>query len=255
MRSTFCTVTGLAWYSATRDRVEGSRAPGAASAIHSRSRAAIREVLSLYMRDNSSATTIIRSTAIYPAGNRTVVGTARRRGLLLHGSVHPRGGCRAVSVVHRIGTGRCRCRPRRMRPRPDPAAPAPRRPVGARRRRRRRSGGRFPAADLLRPRLRSRQPRRRRHRATPGRDGDDGSPSRPRTPVHHLLGHHRRRRGGGHRLRVRAVRRHRTTAAGGPAALRRRGRQRPSATPKVASWPANSARGRPSPGHLFSHLP
>lgn len=55
----FCTVTGLAWYSATSDRVDGSRDPGADPAIHSRSRIAILELLSLFMKDNSSATTII----------------------------------------------------------------------------------------------------------------------------------------------------------------------------------------------------
>ena len=39
--------------------MDGSRAPGAAAEIHFRSRASISEVLSLFMRANSSATTII----------------------------------------------------------------------------------------------------------------------------------------------------------------------------------------------------
>ncbi|BAS07804.1 conserved hypothetical protein [Arthrobacter sp. Hiyo4] len=57
--SAFCTVTGLAWYSATNDRVEGSFAPGAAEEIHFFRCATIRELLSLFMRDNSSATTLL----------------------------------------------------------------------------------------------------------------------------------------------------------------------------------------------------
>jgi drug/metabolite transporter (DMT)-like permease len=52
----FCTVTGLAWYSATSDRVDGSFAPGAAWAIHFFRCSTIRELLSLFMRNNSSAT-------------------------------------------------------------------------------------------------------------------------------------------------------------------------------------------------------
>ncbi|MDQ5841098.1 MAG: EamA family transporter, partial [Chloroflexota bacterium] len=40
--------------------MDGSRDPGAAPAIHSLSRIAIRELLSLFMRDNSSATTLMR---------------------------------------------------------------------------------------------------------------------------------------------------------------------------------------------------
>ena len=54
--SAFCTVTGLAWYSATKERVDGSLAPGAAAAIHDFRCATIRELLSLFMKDNSSAT-------------------------------------------------------------------------------------------------------------------------------------------------------------------------------------------------------
>lgn len=53
-------MTGLAWYSATSDRVDGSRDPGAAPAIHSLSRVAILELLSLFMRVNSSATVLVR---------------------------------------------------------------------------------------------------------------------------------------------------------------------------------------------------
>ena len=140
--SAFCTVTGLAWYSATSDRVDGSLAPGAASAIHSRSRATIRELLSLFMRDNSSATTLIRPVILVPAAHRTVVGPARSSGLLLHGSVHPGRRRRALAAVHRLrprGGGRG---PGRLRPRAHPAAASPRRAVGparggGRRRRRR----------------------------------------------------------------------------------------------------------------------
>ena len=54
--SAFCTVTGLVWYSATRERVDGNLAPGAAAAIHDFRCATIRELLSLFMKDNSSAT-------------------------------------------------------------------------------------------------------------------------------------------------------------------------------------------------------
>lgn len=41
--------------------MDGSRDPGAAPVIHSRSRAAILELLSLFMRDNSSATILVRT--------------------------------------------------------------------------------------------------------------------------------------------------------------------------------------------------
>ena len=44
--------------------MDGSLDPGAALAIHSRSRVAIRELLSLFMRDNSSATTLIRPVVL-----------------------------------------------------------------------------------------------------------------------------------------------------------------------------------------------
>ena len=53
-------MTGLAWYSATSWRVDGSFAPGAAPAIHSFTRETIRELLSLFMSPNSSATTLLR---------------------------------------------------------------------------------------------------------------------------------------------------------------------------------------------------
>lgn len=65
-------VTGLARYWATNSRVDGSREPGGAPAIHSLSRTTIRELLSSDMRDNSSATTVIapvipplRSTGVW----------------------------------------------------------------------------------------------------------------------------------------------------------------------------------------------
>lgn len=53
-------MTGLAWCSVTNWRVDGSFAPGAAEAIHAFSSAAIRELLSLFMSHNSSATTFSR---------------------------------------------------------------------------------------------------------------------------------------------------------------------------------------------------
>ncbi len=65
-RSACCTVTGLAWCSATRDRVDGSRAPGGAVAIHSRSTSAIRELLSLFMTQHSSATLEARQAVSPP---------------------------------------------------------------------------------------------------------------------------------------------------------------------------------------------
>lgn len=66
-RRAFCTVTGLAPYWATKLRVDGSFAPGAAPAIHSRSPATIRELLSLFMKEHSSA--ISKSTsALSPSG-------------------------------------------------------------------------------------------------------------------------------------------------------------------------------------------
>lgn len=71
--SAFCTVTGLAWYSATRERVDGSFAPGAAAAIHDFRCATIRELLSLFMKDNSSAT----------LSKRTVIPLSQPSGLWL----------------------------------------------------------------------------------------------------------------------------------------------------------------------------
>ena len=56
VRIAFCTVTGLAPWLATNSRVDGSLAPAGADAIQSRSAAAIRELLSLFMKANSSAT-------------------------------------------------------------------------------------------------------------------------------------------------------------------------------------------------------
>ena len=55
-------MTGLAPYRATSARVDGSFAPGAALAIHSRSSATIRELLSMNMTRNSSAT--LTNTAV-----------------------------------------------------------------------------------------------------------------------------------------------------------------------------------------------
>ena len=120
----------------------GTRRPGTASraagrrarrsAIHSRSCAAIRELLSLYMRDNSSATLVIdQPLSARPAAGLWwgLLGVAAFSFTVPFTRVAV---ARAVAAVHRIGPGRCRGRPRRMRPRPDPAAPAPRRPVGAR---------------------------------------------------------------------------------------------------------------------------
>ena len=46
VRTAFCTVTGLAEYSATSARLDGSRAPGGAAAIQARRPAAMRVVLS-----------------------------------------------------------------------------------------------------------------------------------------------------------------------------------------------------------------
>ena len=45
-RIAFCTVTGLAAYSATSARFDGSRAPGGAAAIQARRPSAMRAVLS-----------------------------------------------------------------------------------------------------------------------------------------------------------------------------------------------------------------
>ena len=56
VRSAFCTVTGLAPYCATSALVDGSLAPGGAVAIHARRSATIRALLSLFMKNNSSAT-------------------------------------------------------------------------------------------------------------------------------------------------------------------------------------------------------
>src|SRR5688500_10258577 len=55
-RRAFCTVTGMALCRATKAGVHGSRAPGGAVAIQSRSTGAILELLSLCMAQHSSAT-------------------------------------------------------------------------------------------------------------------------------------------------------------------------------------------------------
>jgi len=60
VRSARCTVTGLARCCATSSRVEGSRASGAAALIHATSSETMRALLSSFMKDHSSATTILR---------------------------------------------------------------------------------------------------------------------------------------------------------------------------------------------------
>src|SRR5690554_4409660 len=59
VRMAFCTVTGLAPWLATSSRVDGSLAPAGADAIQSPSAVTIRELLSLFMRSNNSATVIV----------------------------------------------------------------------------------------------------------------------------------------------------------------------------------------------------
>lgn len=68
MRNAFCTVTGLAPYCATSARVDGNRAPGAAAAIHPFKPPTMRELLSSYMRIQSSAT-VPESTVVSPQGS------------------------------------------------------------------------------------------------------------------------------------------------------------------------------------------
>jgi drug/metabolite transporter (DMT)-like permease len=65
VRSAFCTVTGLASYRVTNDRVDGSFAPAGAPAIHSRKAVTILILLSLFMNPHSSAT--VQKPAVLPA--------------------------------------------------------------------------------------------------------------------------------------------------------------------------------------------
>ena len=247
-RSAFCTVTGLAWYCATRARVDGSRAPGGAVAIQSRSAATIRELLSSFMSRHSSATLIrpaaVSSTPVagllwgllgVAAFSFTVPFTRVAVGglsPLFIGSA--RAVVAAVLAVARAG--------------PHAPAASARPAVGAARGGRRRGRRRLPAAHLVRAHHRPRQPRRRRHRAAARRDGDDGGPARPRASAGDVLGRRRRGRGGGDRLRLRAVGRVWGSCTGRTCCCSARSWPRPSATPRAGCSPASSAPGRPCPG-------
>ena len=78
----------------------------------------MRELLSLDMRANSSAIVEFPATAILAAGERLVVGTARRGGLFLYRSVHPAGRRRTAPACSSAPAAR-------WWPRFSPQAPSP----------------------------------------------------------------------------------------------------------------------------------
>ena len=99
---------GLAWTAA------GRRA--AAVAIQSRRSAAIRELLSSFMTQHSSATLDVRPAVSPAAVAGLMVGAARSSGVLLHRAVHPGRRRRALAAVHRLRPRGRGGRPGRVRP-------------------------------------------------------------------------------------------------------------------------------------------
>ena len=174
-----------------RDQRPGRRQPRAGGGARDpvRSAAAIRALLSSFMTAQSSATLISAGSATGLAAPASLWGLLGVAAFSFTVPVHPRGRRRPLAAVHRVGPRRRRRGPRRGRPRAHPPAPSARPAVGAARGRRRRRRRRLPAAHLVRAHHRPGQPRRGRHRAAAGRDGDDGRPARPRAPTGGVLGH------------------------------------------------------------------